>query len=422
MAQFQNPFLRGYFGVQDQQNAMAAQQFGMLGQTVALQNAIAQQQEAQQTGPLRRQLLEAQVNQARNPQPKWQVSERFNEQTGMKEKVLVNLLNPAQVIPFGGQEARNLSFQNMGGSVVGLDPVTGSPRTNMPTTASPYQQFQMGTQFPWQQSKDLFGMGMDAARFTDETAKPAPAIPTPSPVNWGAISGQASAIRNPQLAADQNRVLAGESAGGAGMIPTQNVIPDTRTPPLGTVPPRGAPTAPQNIVPPGATLPQPGAVPLSDKQRREVNASVASERGKMDAKREFNMGGIGEIIDSARSVLSGTAKDKQTGLPTTAPLPTQSFVGAGVDFLGRVVGKSPSGADQAADLRALAGALVAKMPRMEGPQSDRDTQNYKEMAGQIGDSTIPISQRMAALDRVEQIWRKYERGAAPTGGGWSVVR
>jgi hypothetical protein len=33
---------------------------------------------------------------------------------------------------------------------------------------------------------------------------------------------------------------------------------------------------------------------------------------------------------------------------------------------------------------------------------------YREMAGQVGDNTIPISQRLAALDQVERLYRKYD--------------
>lgn len=38
-------------------------------------------------------------------QPKWALSERFNQQTGKPEKVMVDMNNPANVMPFGGQEA-----------------------------------------------------------------------------------------------------------------------------------------------------------------------------------------------------------------------------------------------------------------------------------------------------------------------------
>jgi len=34
---------------------------------------------------------------------------------------------------------------------------------------------------------------------------------------------------------------------------------------------------------------------------------------------------------------------------------------------------------------------------------------YVEMAGQIGDASVPLSQREAALDVVEALWSQYEQ-------------
>ena len=47
------------------------------------------------------------------------------------------------------------------------------------------------------------------------------------------------------------------------------------------------------------------------------------------------------------------------------------------------------------------------MPRMEGPQSDKDTALYRQMAGQIGDSTVPTSTRKAALGTIKNLHQKY---------------
>lgn len=45
-------------------------------------------------------------------QPKWTVSERFNEQTGMREKVMYDANNPTDVRPFGGTQAVKNEFVN----------------------------------------------------------------------------------------------------------------------------------------------------------------------------------------------------------------------------------------------------------------------------------------------------------------------
>lgn len=94
-----------------------------------------------------------------------------------------------------------------------------------------------------------------------------------------------------------------------------------------------------------------------------------------------------------------------------APLVRQSTgsgTGAAVDWTGKMLfGASPKGADVAAQLKVLGGQLVSKMPKMSGPQSDKDVQLYKEMAGQLGDPTVPHSQKEAALQTIYDINAKY---------------
>ena len=88
---------------------------------------------------------------------------------------------------------------------------------------------------------------------------------------------------------------------------------------------------------------------------------------------------------------------------------TASLTGTGVDVLAGAVGLSTEGAKAAAQLKAIQGALVAKMPKMSGPQSDKDVLLYREMAGQIGDSTLPVDTRKAALETIRQIQERYAK-------------
>lgn len=99
-----------------------------------------------------------------------------------------------------------------------------------------------------------------------------------------------------------------------------------------------------------------------------------------------------ELIRAARDALPGA---------------TGSGIGATVDAAGRYVGVTTESAKRAAQLEALGGALVMKMPRMEGPQSNLDQLLYREMAGKIGDRTVPVEEREAALQTVEQLLGKY---------------
>jgi hypothetical protein len=87
--------------------------------------------------------------------------------------------------------------------------------------------------------------------------------------------------------------------------------------------------------------------------------------------------------------------------------PTASGVGSLVDSAANFFGTSTTGADAASSLKTLSGWMVANVPRMEGPQSDFDVKNYKTMAAQVGDESIPLSQRRAALDELERLQNKY---------------
>jgi hypothetical protein len=101
---------------------------------------------------------------------------------------------------------------------------------------------------------------------------------------------------------------------------------------------------------------------------------------------------------------------------------TGSYAGAGLDAAARVFGASTPGAQNAARLKALEGMLVSKMPKMSGPQSDKDVLLYRQMAGQIGDDTLPEGTKMAALDTIKRLQRQYgglppEQPAAPKSEG-----
>lgn len=100
---------------------------------------------------------------------------------------------------------------------------------------------------------------------------------------------------------------------------------------------------------------------------------------------------------------------------------TGSYLGAGVDFAARAFGSGTKGAQNIARLKAIEGALLSKMPRMEGPQSNYDVQNYRQAVGQIGDPTVPPPVKRAAMETVKDIQRRYAGVAEPeasTGARW----
>ena len=88
--------------------------------------------------------------------------------------------------------------------------------------------------------------------------------------------------------------------------------------------------------------------------------------------------------------------------------PTASGIGTAVDSAATLFGLTPKGAEAADGLRAASGWMTSHVPRMEGPQSDKDRQMYLEMAGKVGDSTLPVARRMAALQTVEELTKRYQ--------------
>ena len=153
------------------------------------------------------------------------------------------------------------------------------------------------------------------------------------------------------------------------------------------------------------------ATKLEEEQR-----AIEAKSKEIDLKKSKNLENLPTLIARAKSVLKGESVD-ETGVVTKAPLPTQSLGGSLIDAVGGFVGKTPQGAAQADRLKVIGGALVLSMPRMEGPQSDADTKLYREMAGKVGDDTVSIERRLAALDEVEKIYSKYNKTS-----GWKVVK
>jgi len=129
-----------------------------------------------------------------------------------------------------------------------------------------------------------------------------------------------------------------------------------------------------------------------------AKADVTRDTGRADANKRGAQ--IKEISALASSLL-----DKN---------PTASGVGALVDSAANFVGQPTRGSTVAQQLEALSGWMVSNVPRMEGPQSNVDVLNYTTMAGRVGDRTLPVEARKAALKTVIELQEKY---AALNGAG-----
>lgn len=151
----------------------------------------------------------------------------------------------------------------------------------------------------------------------------------------------------------------------------------------------------------------------------KVRSEAAAQQDVAVGKRAFAANDSLGLLDQAEPLI---------------PLSTGSGAGALWDSGAGFFGISNQGAQAGAQLKTIAGQLVAKMPRMEGPQSDRDVQLYKDMAGNLADTTKPREERMAALKTLRELQRKYANQApasaprqqpqrAPSKpGGWSIQK
>lgn len=128
-----------------------------------------------------------------------------------------------------------------------------------------------------------------------------------------------------------------------------------------------------------------------DKQGRLKTQEVARSS-------EQRYGQMASAIPEARQLLQ-----KATG----------SGIGSLYDKAAGFVGSTPQGAKEATQLRTLSGWMTSNVPRMEGPQSDRDTQLYRDMAAMVGDDKVPRDQRLAALDTLEKLQDKYRHLNVP---------
>jgi hypothetical protein len=130
-----------------------------------------------------------------------------------------------------------------------------------------------------------------------------------------------------------------------------------------------------------------------------------SERAKVKIEKEKAIATSDKLqvgIDEARKLI---------------PQATGSMGGAARDAVLGAAGIATDKSKAASQLETLAGWMVANVPRMEGPQSNFDVENYKTMAAKVGNRQIPIEERIAALDILESIHKKYKTINSPTGTG-----
>jgi hypothetical protein len=87
---------------------------------------------------------------------------------------------------------------------------------------------------------------------------------------------------------------------------------------------------------------------------------------------------------------------------------TGSGIGRGVDIGARLVGKAMPGDIAIGKIAPIADLVLKMVPRFEGPQSNKDTQSYKEAAGQLADPTLPTKIRKEAGKTVLRLMKERQ--------------
>lgn len=170
------------------------------------------------------------------------------------------------------------------------------------------------------------------------------------------------------------------------------------------------PTAPQlaviNGVPSLVDRIQGTQTPLTTLQS-EIGATTAKAGAEAEAK------ALGSAKGEAQGGLAKKGINAMNVLETIeladplVEVATGSTTGAAADKVASFFGKSTSGDQAIAQLKIIQANLMTNMPRMEGPQSDRDVQLYREAAGELGDASVPRARKKAAISMIRALQQKY---------------
>ncbi len=142
--------------------------------------------------------------------------------------------------------------------------------------------------------------------------------------------------------------------------------------------------------------------------QQDKSQQFQAGQNALSRKQQIELAGAKNTVPQTQK--ANDAKDVLGILQQAAPLintSTGSGLGAIYDSAQGFFGGSNEGAVASSQLKALEGLLVSKMPKMSGPQSDKDVLLYKQMAGQIGDPTLPPAQKRAAMETIAEINARY---------------
>lgn len=85
---------------------------------------------------------------------------------------------------------------------------------------------------------------------------------------------------------------------------------------------------------------------------------------------------------------------------------TGSIAGAAADVAAATMGIATKGSIAIGKLQPIADMVLKTVPRFEGPQSDKDTQSYKEAAGQLANPNVPGEIRKEAAKTIIRLMKE----------------
>ena len=135
--------------------------------------------------------------------------------------------------------------------------------------------------------------------------------------------------------------------------------------------------------------------------RKETNAAKRSPNVIKAEQAAQNLG-----RDIARTTKELAEITKDGGLIDQS---TGSYAGKAIDVGARIFGKAMPGDIAAGKLAPIADMVLKMVPRFEGPQSDKDTQSYKEAAGQLADPNLPREIRKAAGKEILRLMKERKK-------------
>ena len=200
--------------------------------------------------------------------------------------------------------------------------------------------------------------------------------------------------------------IIGGGGGGYNVAPSMpaNNMPVVNQPTNGSPVMRG--NAPQVSIAPNAPAYAQGAVTLNanpDAALVPPRVSMAGVSPK-DARKM-----AGEQLQT----LQGNVKNAYEAYPVIKeiqdllPQSSSGYAQRGWTGLTRGVGISTDMSKADTQLDLLAPKLTMLQPRFEGPQGVLDVKLYEAMAGRLADTSLPYEDRMAALEQLKGIYKRY---------------